>query len=49
MDYADNLCMGFDSDRDCNALWPGDDRVDWLFFNNFPYGKTHLFDKHCSA
>ena len=31
-----NKCNEEDETKDCIALWPGDDKIDWLFFNNFP-------------
>ena len=43
MDFADTLCTKKDEGHDCNALWPGDDRIDWLMFNSFPYGYSSKF------
>lgn len=43
MDYADNHCNREDESHNCNALWPGDDRIDWLMFNSFPYGYNSKF------
>jgi len=43
VDFADTHCTREDESHNCNALWPGDDRVDWLMFNSFPYGHSSRF------
>ena len=57
MDYSTQIANTSYIGAECNAeschpaaavapLWPGDDRVDWVFFNVFEKGKHDLTPKH---